>query len=144
MFIALKDFFKTESASSILLAITVVLAMVAANSPLASYYDMLHGGQVTLVINDGLMALFFLVIGIELKHEISHGELSTRGQAMLPVVAALGGVVLPAIIYSWFNAGQEGAHSGDALKLVFAGAALPRLVASVVQAAAKPLIQIKN
>ena len=105
----LKAFFATETASSKVLALMVVLAMIAANSPLSGWYALLHGPSATVVINDGLMALFFLAIGIELKHELKEGELASWGQAMLPVVAALGGVVVPALIYRAMN--------GDALAL---------------------------
>lgn len=107
MFVFVKDFFRTEAASSAVLALMVVLAMAAANTPLAGYYAWLHSPMAGLVINDGLMTLFFLVIGIELKREIAEGELSRWGQALLPVVCALGGVVAPALIYVYFNHGTE-------------------------------------
>ena len=81
----IREFLQTQSASSVILGVMVVLAMLAANSPLAAWYDGFHTPIPTIVINDGLMAIFFLVIGIELKREIKEGELSTIGQAMLPV-----------------------------------------------------------
>jgi len=101
----IKKLLSLEAASSILLMLAAALALVAANTPLAPYYLVLQSPVSTLIINDGLMAIFFLVIGIEIKHELVEGSLSTRAQAILPVVAALGGVILPAVIYSWFNWG---------------------------------------
>lgn len=99
----IREFLHTEAASSSLLGLMVVLAMAAANSPFAAAYTWLHGPAPTVFINDGLMAIFFLVIGIELKRELMEGELSTPGQALLPVAGALGGVVLPAVIYRLLN-----------------------------------------
>lgn len=87
-------------------------AMVLANSPYAAHYQAwvdfrLLRAPVSLWINDGLMVLFFLVVGLEIKHEILGGELSTWDKAMLPVCAAVGGVIAPALIYLWFNAGTS-------------------------------------
>ncbi len=106
MFTQLKRFSQNESAPSILLAVLVVLAVIAANTPLHVYYNKLHTPRATMIINDGLMALFFLVIAIELKAEMLHGALATRAQAALPVAAALGGVVLPALVFVYFNEGE--------------------------------------
>ena len=107
MFVFIKDYFQTETASSTVLAIMVVLAMVVANCPLAYYYNQLHTHGPELFINHGLMTFFFLGIGIELKREIREGELSNWGQALLPVAAAWGGVVCPALIYMGFNGGTD-------------------------------------
>lgn len=109
MFGTLRAFFATESASSLLLAAMTIAAMLAANSPLAGVYHLLHGHGAEVFINDCLMSFFFLVIGIELKHEVCDGELSSWGQAALPLAGALGGVVLPALIYTGFNHG-DAAH----------------------------------
>ena len=106
----LKTFLKLESASSILLLVMTCLAMVAANTPLAAQYSQLHTPDNTLFINDGLMALFFLCIGIEIKLEIKEGYLSELSQMVLPVVAALGGMAFPAAIFYYFNAGGESLH----------------------------------
>jgi len=105
-----------ESTAGIVLLASAVLAMIWANSDWSDSYHHLweynisiqageYGISKTLHewINDGLMALFFFVIGLELKREIMAGELSDMGKAMLPLIAALGGMVLPALIYFLFN-----------------------------------------
>jgi len=96
------QFFKTESASGIVLMAVSLLAMALANSAWApDYQQFLY--PLTIPINDGLMAIFFFLIGLEIKREIVEGELSTMKKAALPLIGALGGVILPALIYSWFN-----------------------------------------
>ena len=105
-----------ESTAGIVLLASAVMAMIWANSDWSDSYHHLweynisiqageYGISKTLHewINDGLMALFFFVIGLELKREIMAGELSDMGKAMLPLIAALGGMVLPALIYFLFN-----------------------------------------
>jgi Na+:H+ antiporter, NhaA family len=105
-----------ESTAGIMLLISAVIAMIWANSAWSDSYHYLweyrisvqagaYGISKTLHewINDGLMAMFFFVIGLELKREIMGGELSDLGKAMLPLVAALGGMLLPALIYFLFN-----------------------------------------
>lgn len=88
-----------------------VLAMLAANSPLAEYYSLLEGRWPTLIVNDGLMALFFLGVGLEIRREAAPGgELSQVSGALLPCVAALGGVAAPALIFHYFNRGLPGEH----------------------------------
>ena len=110
----LKEFFKLEAASGIVLFACAVVALVWANSPLAASYHTLW--QVSFVglslhhwMNDGLMAIFFLVVGLEIKREITQGELSSIQKASLPIAAALGGMVVPALIYIFFNQGTTGA-----------------------------------
>jgi NhaA family Na+:H+ antiporter len=113
---ALREFLKLESASGILLVIAGACAMVIANSPLLDLYQALlqtpirvQVGSVlfdkTLVIwiNDLLMAIFFLLVGLEIKREVVAGELSERAKVALPAIAALGGMIVPAAIYVWFN-----------------------------------------
>lgn len=105
-----EKFFKSEAASGILLLAVTVLALIVANSPLAdSYFHTLHavvaGLSIHHWINDGLMALFFLLVGLEIRHELGHGELSTWAGRALPGLAALGGMVVPATIYAAFNWG---------------------------------------
>ncbi|MDF2763334.1 MAG: nhaA [Rhodospirillales bacterium] len=113
---SIASFIRTEAASGVLLLATAALALIAANSPLAGLYgaflDLPVGVRIgdfelqkpsLLWINDGLMAVFFLLVGLEIKRELAEGELSTRQQAMLPCVAALGGMLVPALIYAAVN-----------------------------------------
>ena len=112
----IEEFLHQESSSGILLMLCVVVAMIVANSPLYPAYDaFLHttftigtpGFSITHSIhhwiNDGLMALFFFVIGLEVKREILIGELSNFRQALLPIGAAVGGMIVPAGFYLVFN-----------------------------------------
>jgi len=116
----IQQFMKTESFSGILLLFSAILALVVANSPLAGYYEQLFQAKLTvgfdganiskpliLWINDGLMAIFFLLIGLEIKRELKYGELSTLQSALLPVIAAFGGAAVPGLIFFGFNAGTE-------------------------------------
>lgn len=105
MMTSIKAFLKLESASGIVLMAVAALAMLAANSPLSAQYEALTASSVSFWVNDGLMAIFFLVVGAEIKQEMVEGELATWRQAMLPVAGAIGGVALPAIIYSIWNWG---------------------------------------
>lgn len=113
-------FIKTESFSGILLLISAVLALIVANSPLADLYAQLFQTKLTvgleganiskpiiLWVNDGLMAVFFLLIGLEIKREVKYGELSSLQSAILPVIAAIGGALVPGLIFYGFNAGTE-------------------------------------
>jgi NhaA family Na+:H+ antiporter len=112
----LLPFIRTEAASGAILLTTAALALLAANSPLAELYGALLelpvGARLgplavqkplLLWINDGLMAIFFLLVGLEIKREMVEGELSTRAQAALPCLAALGGMAIPALIYAAVN-----------------------------------------
>ncbi len=125
---SLKTFLKLESASGILLMITAVAAMAVANSPAQALYQALFEVPVEvrigalqiakpllLWINDGLMAVFFLLVGLELKREVLEGNLSDPSQIALPAVAALGGMLLPAGIYAFFNWGDPIAIHGWAI-----------------------------
>lgn len=116
------EFLHQQASGGILLIIATVIALAWANSPFAeSYYHMWHTyikidiGGVGLNyslhhwINDGLMVIFFFVVGLEIKRELLVGELSTAKKAALPIAAALGGMIFPAIIYSVFNLGSESA-----------------------------------
>ena len=99
---AIKKFIHTESSAGIVLMSVAVLAMALANSPVADqYFRFVTPLQVP--IKDGLMAIFFFLIGLEVKREIVEGELSTMRKAALPLIGALGGVVLPAVIYASIN-----------------------------------------
>ncbi len=120
---AFARFFRSEAAGSVLLLFATLVALAWANSPWAEIYDrLLHakfgiswGGAVHALslhhwVNDGLMALFFFVVGLEIKRELVVGQLSTLRSAILPVGAALGGLAVPALIYVAFNAGGPGAR----------------------------------
>lgn len=124
----ISGFLKSESASGILLIIAALLAMLAANSPWQSYYAYFLDTPVEirvgaleiakpllLWINDGLMALFFFLIGLELKRELMEGELSDKRNIVLPAVGAMGGMVIPALIYIYFNIGDASAMQGWAI-----------------------------
>ncbi len=115
-------FFELEVAGAVVLLGATVVALVLANSALADTYHAFWQIELgfsighfefseTLLhwIDDGLMALFFLVVGLEIKREVLVGDLSSGRKAALPIFAAVGGMALPAIIYLFFNAGGEGA-----------------------------------
>ena len=112
----LKEFFKLEASGAILLLAGTILGLVFANTNLAVLYNYFLDVPVAiqigkleiakpllLWINDGLMAIFFFLIGLELKREFIEGELSNRSQIVMPVLGALGGMVVPALIYVYFN-----------------------------------------
>lgn len=100
---ALRKFLALEEASALVLIVAAALAIMLANSSLADHYHIMASPPVRFVINDILMVIFFLTIGIEIKHEILHGELAGFRRALLPVMAALGGIAVPALIYTYFN-----------------------------------------
>ncbi len=121
-------FLKLESAGGILLMIATVLAIVFANSPLQKYYSLFLETPVELRIgaleiakplllwiNDGLMAVFFFLVGLELKRELVEGELSDRKSIILPGLGAIGGMVVPAAIYIVFNLNDSTALAGWAI-----------------------------
>ncbi len=121
-------FFTSETAGGVLLLMAVVFAIIVANSPAVSLYNMLLDTPVEirigalliakpllLWINDGLMAIFFFLVGLELKREFIEGELSDRKNIILPAVGALGGMICPAIIYLLFNADTPLAAGGWAI-----------------------------
>jgi Na+:H+ antiporter, NhaA family len=117
----LQAFFRLEAASGLVLLGCAAAALAWANLGPGSYQRLLDlpiaveiGGQAArftlhALVNDGLMAIFFFLVGMEIKRELVHGELRTVQQALLPAVAALGGMVVPAAIYLAFNAGRAGA-----------------------------------
>jgi NhaA family Na+:H+ antiporter len=119
----IQAFLAIEAAGGILLLVATVVALVWANSPWrAGYEDLVHAhlswaggslrlpGTVSHAVNDGLMALFFYVVGLEIKREWVTGELQDRRAAALPAMAALGGMVVPAILYALWNAGGAGSR----------------------------------
>ncbi len=106
------EFLRLESAAGLLLMVAAVVALVLANSPAAEMYRAalafkvgIGGAGLSLLhwINDGLMAVFFLLVGLEIKRELLAGELSSIKSAALPAIAALGGMVVPAVIFVAFN-----------------------------------------
>ena len=113
-------FFDNPASSGIVLMVAAALALIVANSPLAgAYADGLHAylGSLSVQhwINDGLMAGFFLLVGLEIKREMAEGELSNWASRVLPGCAAIGGMIGPALIYLAINSGQGGHPSGWAI-----------------------------
>jgi len=107
-----RDFLKTETSGAILLAGSAMLALIWANSPWSGSYESLWSTRFAITVagqsldldlrhwvNDGLMTIFFFVVGLEIKREITSGHLANRRAALLPVVAAIGGMAVPALIY---------------------------------------------
>ena len=146
------DFLKTESGSGLLLAAAAAVAIAWANTPYSESYFALVNHPVTIQlggfaetmslakwVKNGLMAIFFFVVGLEIKYEILRGELSNPRRLALPVLAALGGVAVPALLYLAVNAGASGQPLGwpvpTATDIAFALAALsiagPRLPPSL-------------
>ena len=124
----ISTFLKMESAGGLLLMAAAVIALIFSNSPLRHAYDDLLqipvevrfgsfavAKPLLLWINDGLMAIFFLLVGLEVKREVIEGELSTPAQVVLPVVAGVGGMVVPALIYLIINRGNGAALNGWAI-----------------------------
>jgi len=124
----IETFLKKESASGIILIFAAIAAMILANSPLSSYYDLLLELPVVVAvgsfeiakplllwINDGLMALFFFLVGLELKREFIEGDLSKPGQVTLPAIGAVGGMLIPALCYVAFNYQNDNALNGWAI-----------------------------
>jgi len=125
---ALRNFIRSEASGGIVLMVAAALAMITANSPLAELYlHALHApigpvlsaalGPMTahLWINDGLMALFFLLVGLEIKREFVEGELSSWTARRLPVIAAAAGMIVPALVYLLFAASTPGLARGWAI-----------------------------
>ncbi len=116
----IREFFKMESAGGIILVIAAAIAMFVANSALGETYEaILHsyvlGMSVSHWINDGLMAVFFLLIGLEVKRELLEGALKTKETAIFPAIAAVGGMLAPALIYVLFNYSDAQAIQGWAI-----------------------------
>ncbi len=123
-----RRFMRHEAAGGILLVAAAILAMVLANTPFHFLYKYLIETPVALQIgalqiakplllwvNDGLMAIFFFLVGLELKREFIEGELSKPSNIILPALGAVGGMVIPALIYWYFNAGDSEAVKGWAI-----------------------------
>ena len=125
---AIKNFFSREEKSGILLLLFAMLALITVNSPLQSLYfeikytyipinigDFSFTKNVSHWVNDGLMAIFFFVIGLELKREILEGELSSFDRMVLPAIAAIGGMLAPAVVYVLINYSNPENMSGWAI-----------------------------
>jgi NhaA family Na+:H+ antiporter len=126
--VSIREFMRLGAAGGIVLMVAAVLAMLMANSPLAWVYDQLLNMPVEvrvgplevakpllLWINDGLMAVFFFLVGLELKKEVIEGALVDKRQIVLPVMGAVGGMAIPALVYVGFNWGDPTALQGWAI-----------------------------
>ncbi len=113
-----KKFFSNSQSSGIILILCVLVSLLIANSSLATNFQNLLDKEigtelfhlkypVSIWINDGLMTIFFLLVGLEIKRELVEGELSSFKNASLPILAAIGGMVVPALIYYFFNTGTD-------------------------------------
>jgi len=124
----IRNFLQMESAAGIVLMFAAALALIAANSPLSAYYDLfidtpvevrIGGFEIAkpllLWVNDGLMAVFFFLVGLEVKREILEGELSRPSNVMLPAIGAVGGILAPVGVYIFFNYGDAIAMRGWAI-----------------------------
>lgn len=116
----IRSFFKTEAAGGVLLVMAAIAAMLIANSLVNELYQhALHvyvfGMSLSHWVNDGLMAIFFLLIGLEVKRELIEGSLKSKEQALFPAIAALGGMLAPALVYTWFNSADPTASQGWAI-----------------------------
>ncbi|CRN08602.1 Na(+)/H(+) antiporter NhaA [Pseudomonas sp. URMO17WK12:I11] len=144
---SLERFLHIEAVSGVVLLIAAIAALIWANSPAAASYDALWHTPITLGIgslvysqslhfwiNDGLMTIFFLVVGMEIRREIHEGALSSLRQASLPMVAAMGGVAVPAMVYLGFGhapSEQQGWAVPTATDIAFAVGVLALLGKSI-------------
>lgn len=125
---ALRRFFATETAGGVIMVLAALAAMIVVNSPLASAHAELlaqslgfeigslsFAKPLLLWINDGLMAVFFLLVGLEIKREVKDGELSSRARVVLPMIAALGGMLVPALLFAIINRADAIALRGWAI-----------------------------
>jgi NhaA family Na+:H+ antiporter len=124
----LQRFLQLEAAGGILLVVAAAIAMILANTPLSFLYNMLIdipmviqigaleiAKPLLLWVNDGLMAVFFLLVGLELKRELIEGELTSAKKVVLPAFGAIGGMLVPALVYVYFNHDDPSAISGWAI-----------------------------
>jgi Na+:H+ antiporter, NhaA family len=130
-----KDFFESEKSSGLILLICTAVSLLLSSSSFQEiYFSLLHisfaGSTLTHWVNEGLMSIFFLLIGLELERELYNGELSNKKNALLPLIGALGGMIVPALVYLYFNYGttlQSGAGIPMATDIAFALAILSLL-----------------
>lgn len=124
----IRQFLRLEAASGMVLIAAAAVALLMANSPLQGVYqafidlpisvriaELIIDKPLLLWINDGMMAIFFLVVGLEVKRELIEGSLAGRDKALFPAIAALGGMLAPALIYLLFNGADEVARQGWAI-----------------------------
>ncbi|MDM5270697.1 Na+/H+ antiporter NhaA [Sulfurovum sp. zt1-1] len=124
----LLSFIRKESSAGIILIFTTIAALLLQNGPLSGYYtgflhthveirfgDLQIAKPLLLWVNDGLMAIFFFMIGLEVKREVMEGHLSSIRQVTLPAIAAVGGMIAPALVFLLFNSGNEFAMNGWAI-----------------------------
>jgi NhaA family Na+:H+ antiporter len=124
----IKEFINRESSAGVLLIVVTILALILQNSALSTLYtgflhthvemrfgDLQIAKPLLLWVNDGLMAIFFFYIGLEVKREVMEGHLSTLSQITLPGIAAVGGMLIPALVFIMFNRGEEFAMNGWAI-----------------------------
>jgi NhaA family Na+:H+ antiporter len=124
----IQEFMRLETSGGIILMIAAVFAMIIANTPLATAYDAILGTYIKvgigsfeiakpaiLWINDGLMAIFFFLVGLEIKREVLVGELSSFDKAILPIIAAIGGMAVPGLIFAFINWGTPENLNGWAI-----------------------------
>jgi len=127
-FARIREFIKLESAAGVFLFAAAVLALIISNSPANDFYQAFFNFRISvhlgvlqlskpliLWINDGFMTLFFLLVGLEIKREIFLGELNSIGKVALPAIGALGGMLVPALIFVYFNWGDSLALRGWAI-----------------------------
>lgn len=128
MISTIEEFIKKESSSGVILIVVTIIALLLQNSFLTDVYtNFLHtpvqisfgtfgiAKPLLLWVNDGLMAIFFFLVGLEVKREVLEGELSSRSQIILPLIAALGGMITPALIFIFFNYQDTFALNGWAI-----------------------------
>ncbi|MBC8944976.1 Na+/H+ antiporter NhaA [Xenorhabdus indica] len=124
----IRQFLKLEAAGGIILIIAAIIALVMANTPFQSIYHQFLNLPIAvqfaaleinkpflLWINDGLMAIFFLIVGLEVKRELMEGALASRNKAIFPAIAAVGGMLAPALVYLLFNGNNEITRQGWAI-----------------------------
>jgi len=127
-FSRVQEFIKLETSGGVILMIAAIFAMIIANTPLSAIYDLILGTYIKvgignfeiakpaiLWINDGLMAIFFFLVGLEIKREVLAGELSSFDKAILPIMAAIGGMAVPGIIFAIVNWGTPENLNGWAI-----------------------------
>ncbi len=127
-FKTIREFIQLETSGGVILFVTAVLALVISNTPFEAYYHAFFNLNMTITlgalklskplllwVNDGLMTIFFFLVGLEIKRELFEGELNSIKKATLPAMAAIGGVIVPALIYLYFNKGNAVALQGWAI-----------------------------